>query len=196
MIDRLSGVVEALARPKPIGVLSALVAVFISAFQVLSLKIRRESGGIRPLDPQFFYRADRVYAVLDAFGERGRRYYRVYNLVDFFFPPVYALLLSAAISNSFRPAIRRDRRFRAVILIPMIAGCFDYLENACIFALLRTYPARRDRLASICGFLTAAKTITLIIGMLMIVVGSIGRIAKLLQPVPELPEADAPGAAS
>jgi hypothetical protein len=178
MIGRVSDAIKPIATLEAIGILSALFALFAVVFQVLGRKIRSHSGGIGPLDTQFYYSAERANATLAAQGEQGRRLYRSYNLVDFLFPPVYALLMAASITHSFQRLFGRDSAALRLNLIPLLLAAIDYLENACISALLAAYPRRRDRLATAAGFLTATKTILLLLGLLLIAAGLVGSMIK------------------
>lgn len=173
-IGRLSDAIESIATLRAIGALSALVGLFVAVFQALSVRIRAHSGGIRPLDAQFYYSAERAHATLAAQREPGRRLYRYYNLVDFLFPPVYGLLMAASITHSFQRLFGRDSGALRLNLLPLLTAAADYLENTCIFVLLATYPRRWDRLATVAGLLTAAKTILLLLSALLIAAGLLG----------------------
>jgi hypothetical protein len=174
MISRLSGAITPIATLKAIGVLAALFGLFVVVLQVLGRKIRAHAGGIRPLDAQFYFSADRAHATLAAQGEEGRRYYRYFNLVDFAFPSVYGLLMAASITHSFQRLFGRDSAMLRLNLVPLLAAAVDYLENACIFALLAAYPRRRDRVATAAGLLTATKAILFLLSLLLVAAGLLG----------------------
>ena len=53
------------------------------------------SGGVGPIDLQFFYTPDKVYSMVSAYGESGRASYRLFELTgDIIYPIIYTLFLA------------------------------------------------------------------------------------------------------
>jgi len=141
---------------------------------LLGTKLPPQEWWGRTLDTQMYYTEARAYRVLDSQGDAGRRVYRIINLVDFAFPPVISLLMSAIIIASVQRLRGPQSRGMRLSLIPLVAGSLDYAENVCIFSLLATYPRRLPRVARIAGILTAMKTATYLLGLALTAGGGLG----------------------
>lgn len=174
MLDALVHQIQPLATPRRIGRLATLFSVFVVVFQYLGTKLPPQGRWGRTLDTQVYYTETRAYRLLDAQGDAGRRAYRIANLVDFAFPPVISLLMSAIIIASVQRLRGPQSRWMRLSLIPLIAGSLDYAENVCIFSILATYPRRLPRVARIAGVLTALKTATYLLGLALTAGGGLG----------------------
>lgn len=104
------------------------------------------------------FSADAVYARIATFGPEGRAAYRSITFgSDLPFPLVlFAFLIQLTRFVSERvPAL--SRRARALLLLPALAWLLaDLAENALLFHLLGSFPARHDALAARLTLLLAA----------------------------------------
>jgi hypothetical protein len=89
------------------------------------------------LDARFRYTIDDARAMVMSFGKHGvERYLRLYtDGADILYPPAYAALLTLLILRFQQPnSVLRSARF-----LPVIAACWDYLENTCHYVILTSY---------------------------------------------------------
>ena len=66
-------------------------------------KMEAGSGGTGPIDLQLFYTPEKVYSMVESYGEAGRASYRAFELTgDIIYPIVYTLLFSLVITWLFQ----------------------------------------------------------------------------------------------
>ena len=71
------------------------------------------SGGVGPIDLQFFYTPDKVYSMVSAYGESGRASYRLFELTgDIIYPIIYTLFLACLLPGYSSDDIQRHRHPR------------------------------------------------------------------------------------
>ncbi|HKJ38667.1 MAG TPA: hypothetical protein VJ972_07810 [Anaerolineales bacterium] len=121
-------------------------------------KIEAGSGGTGPIDLLFFYTPEKVYSMIESYGEAGRASYRIFELTgDIIYPIVYTLFFSLAITWLFQrgfPAVSNMHKYNVV---PFGAWLFDLFENLCIVTMLSIYPSAPATLAWIATFFTMIK---------------------------------------
>lgn len=116
------------------------------------------TGGATILDMTFTTSPDQVYATLGALGEAGRAFDLAYIVpLDMVFPLSYALLLAVAISWLLFQILPAQSPWMRANLLPVIAGAADYCENACVIALLLSWPARLDPVAVLASVMYVVK---------------------------------------
>jgi hypothetical protein len=92
-------------------------------------------------DMSFFYSADDLYRMAEAYGEEGRgAYIRARFTFDLIWPLVYTLFLATAITWVFSKAFAPDSRWQRVNLAPLVGALFDYLENLSTSLIMGRYP--------------------------------------------------------
>jgi hypothetical protein len=140
----------------------ALIALIIfGSFIALVLPIqsaqtKATSNGADSPDMSFFYSADDLYQMAEAYGGQGRAaYIRVRFTFDLLWPLVYVFFLATNISWVNQKAYAKDSRWQLLNFAPLAAGLFDYLENICTALVMFRYPAHTpvvDRLAPLFTF--------------------------------------------
>jgi hypothetical protein len=132
-----------------------LVFFWLAPGGVLALR-RRAGGAIQP-DARLGYGPRTLYALLDAYGQEGRRGYRRMLLVDTAFPIVYGgtLFHFAAALAAGRPGLAPAAAI--VRCAATAAAAFDYGENVLLLTVLGRYPARALAIARAAGLCTSAK---------------------------------------
>lgn len=155
-------------------ILSALLIVildFIKESPVSLIQFEKITKGTRLLDMTINYSPEKAYEMMESYGKEGRRYYlhRI-EPIDTLLPASYSLFLTVIITLIFKmlPAGKYLNRLQ---LVPILAGLFDYLENCCIIIMLLNYPARLLAVAKISNVFTMAKTILILLSILIIFTG-------------------------
>jgi hypothetical protein len=151
--------------------LFAAFGVFASIFIITHLfnfpggmKALRTSMNYQPIfDTQSATSAEEVYSRIENFGEAGRQSYMTFTYTaDLIFPLSFLLLLALlAKFTAERTTLSRSQR-RALVLLPFLWFSSDVVENAIVFTLLSSYPAKNIFLMTALGPVTTAKFILLL----------------------------------
>jgi len=133
-------------------------------------KMEASSGGTGPIDLQLFYTPEKVYSMVESYGEAGRASYRAFELTgDIIYPIVYTLFFSLFITWLFQRGFPSNSKMQALNVIPLGGWLFDLLENLGIVTMLSVFPSTPDALAwvtataTLIKWLFAAATIVLIL---------------------------------
>lgn len=132
----------------------------VAAAVVLDVALLLLPPGRTILDARAYYDADTALAYLDALGPSGRSAYALHECVDLAFIATYTLLLRAL-------GTRWQAKPRALLFAPSTA---DVVETAGILVLLAA-PSRP--LATVVGYATLAKWLTLIVAVVTLVRASL-----------------------
>ena len=88
-------------------------------------KIEASSGGVGPIDLQFFYTPEKAYSMVSAYGEVGRASYRLFELTgDIIYPIVYTLFFSLFITWLFKHGFATDSNMQKLNVVPFGAWLF------------------------------------------------------------------------
>lgn len=140
--------------------------------------IKEVSNGTGIFDTETYYGAAYVYQVLDNLQPAGRHaYLQMMFIFDTILPLSYSLALAAVLTIVLRRAFP-ESGLRKLNLLPLLAGLFDYLENASIITMLLKYPVHLEGFAAMAGYFTLAKWIFSWISLLLIVIGFIAWAVK------------------
>jgi hypothetical protein len=173
MLDKISETLKKYAN-------GWLVLVFLAGEMVFNAvllprqqaKIEAASGGVGPIDLQFFYTPEKVYSMIAAYGEAGRADYRMFELTgDLIYPIVYTLFFALLVTWLFQRGFARDSRMQKMNVIPLGAWLFDLLENLGIVTLLSIYPSTPAVLAWIAALFTLVKWLFAAATILLILIG-------------------------
>ena len=101
------------------------------------------NGGIQPLDLMFFATPDKLFDMIEKYGEYGRPFYRNVELtVDIIYPIVYLFFFGLLISWLFQRGFALSSPMRKYNITPLGMWFFDLLENIVIVILLSIYPSQ------------------------------------------------------
>ena len=138
------------------GVLFVLLFWLINGSLVGTSRLAEITGGPNILDFQFGYTPEVAWALLESLGEEGRAFYlsRIVPL-DVLFPPAYAGFFALCTGLLLRKS--NLGRFALLTAIPVFGLLSDYLENACIVAMLLRFPETAPMAARLGNVATVAK---------------------------------------
>ncbi len=98
--------------------------------------------GIGSPDGSFFYNAERLYRMAEAYGPEGRAaYIRARFTFDLIWPLAYLLFFATGISWVYAKAFAPGSPWRLLNLFPLLGAIFDYLENLGAATVMARYPA-------------------------------------------------------
>ena len=115
-------------------------------------------GGIQPLDLMLFATPEKVFSMIERYGEFGRPFYRNVELtIDIIYPVVYLFAFGLLISWLFQRGFAPQSKMMMLNVMPVGAWFFDLLENINIVTMLSMYPAKPVALAWLLMALTTVK---------------------------------------
>lgn len=77
--------------------------------------------------------------ILSSYGDEGINFYNQIQIVDFFAPVFFGLLLSLI---SFRLLYLIKGKYYFIGYFPLLLTVFDLVENGIIYSILKTYPEK------------------------------------------------------
>jgi TPR repeat protein len=138
--------------------------LFIGSLQALMRigeRFPAHAAGATPFDLQNDLEAAEVYPQIAGYTEQARELYYAFTLIDYAFPFFAGLFISATVAFALRysmPRFYEGLAARKLLLIPMLATAFDWLENVVAVSIIALYPAEAGWLP---GLLVAAKKLKL-----------------------------------
>jgi hypothetical protein len=123
-------------------------------------------------DLSFFYTAQDLYDMAEAYGADGREaYIRARFTFDLIWPVMYTLFLTTAISWLFVRAISPYSWLRITNLVPILGMVFDYLENISTSIVMGRYPAQTAIIDSLAPFFTLLKWVFIVGAFVLLMAG-------------------------
>jgi hypothetical protein len=150
----------------------AIVISFLAWFWLAPggvLDLRRLANGEIQVDVRSTYSPDKLYGLLDNYGEAGRQSFRRNLLVDMVFPAVFVLAIWS-VANLLHGG--NEAVPIAVMIVKgtaIAAACFDYGENILLLRILQVFPVRSDfsaRSASLCTSMKGLSYVLTIVALI------------------------------
>jgi hypothetical protein len=147
----LFGCLDRTARPWPLAVMLAVIAVWRTLMQRVLDRLL-ETSGKSILDYEILYSRQRVVEVFSAYGVEGMRLYKQFMAYDLAFPALYGVFFASLIHFGVR-----GTRYRLIVLAPLAMALFDYLENGVFYVFIRSNPDIPGLGVAIANVMTLAK---------------------------------------
>jgi hypothetical protein len=129
-------------------------------------------GGVQPLDLMLFATPEKIFTMIERYGEFNRPFYRNVELtVDIIYPIVYLFFFGLLISWLFQRGFASTSPMRKFNIIPLGAWFFDLLENIFIVTLLSVFPSQPTVLAWILVLISTVKWFFAGASILLILIG-------------------------
>ena len=78
--------------------------------------------------------------LLKSLGSDGRKAYLTIQIpIDLVYPGMFAVSYALMITWNFKQGLLQHSRVYLLAFVPVFAGLYDYLENACIVAMLYAF---------------------------------------------------------
>ena len=151
-----------------------LLDAFFSGFLLPLIQgmLQGGQGDVQPLDLMLFATPEKIFGMIERYGEYGRPFYRNVELtVDIIYPIVYLFFFGLLISWLFQRGFAPDSPMRKFNVTPLGAWLFDLLENIVIVILLSVFPSQPIALAWILTLISTVKWFFAGASMLLILVG-------------------------
>ncbi len=132
-----------------------------------------DAGDAGTPDLSFYYSVGDLYRMAEAYGEQGRAaYVRARFTFDVVWPLVYTAFLCTATSWVYGRAVRPGSRWRRANLAPLLAMCFDFLENLSTSLVMYRYPDKTAVVDALAPVFTMAKWV-LVSGSFVLLLGGV-----------------------
>lgn len=129
-------------------------------------------GGVMPLDLMLFAAPEKIFGMIERYGEFNRPFYRNVELtVDIIYPIVYLFFFGLLISWLFQRGFASSSPMRKYNILPLGSWFFDLLENMAIVTLLSIFPSQPTAFAWILMLLTTVKWLFAGASILLILTG-------------------------
>jgi hypothetical protein len=133
-------------------------------------------------DMMFTYSPASIYQKLVQFGAQGRSDYRIFIIkVDFLFPTVYGLFFSMVATIGFSRLFAARPSVQKLSLLPLLTSIFDYSENVCFLAMLRSYPRELTNLEKLANIFTLAKWLFAAVSIVLLLIAAIGMLIRSIR---------------
>lgn len=121
------------------------------------------------LDLRMQYSPEEVKDLMAQMGEEGRAINRfISGRIDMIYPLIYGLfliLLLVRLSSTLK-----YRRGPWLLLVPILAMLFDYLENIQVLRMLRQYPDISKELVAFSSLMSSLKWLFVLAALLLVVI--------------------------
>ena len=132
-------------------------------------------GGVQPLDLMLLATPEKIFGMIERYGEFNRPFYRSVELtVDIVYPIVYLFFFGLLISWLFQRGFAPNSSIRKFNIMPLGMWFFDLLENIVIVTLLSVFPSQPTMLAwiltlisTIKWFFAGASSMLILVGLVM-----------------------------
>lgn len=141
------------------SVFALFAGVFFGSSAPFAIPTVEAACGQAPPDVRFTSSPAEVGGFLEACGVAGREAYRAMQLADLVYPLVFALFIASSLALVISHLAPRRPALLALAALPLVASAFDYVENACAWLALASYPEAAAS-NSVLGLASAAKTAT------------------------------------
>jgi len=163
-------------------VIMILFVVFV--LPAASAYSEHKGGTTRSPDTSFFYTADDLYNMADAYGNQGRNAYLLMRFTfDLAWPIVYLFFMLAVLVNLLRGF---DEKLCNLLYVPVIGTLFDYLENIFAAITIGRFPKKTPIIADLTPIFTMIKWVMLGLAFILMVIFLIIKIIKLFKKKKQL----------
>lgn len=141
------------------SVFTLFAGVFFGSSAPFAIPTVEAACGQAPPDVRFTSSPAEVGGFLQACGVAGREAYRAMQLADLVYPLVFAVFIASSLALVISHLAPRRPALLGLAALPLVASAFDYVENACAWLALASYPEAAAS-SSVLGLASAAKTAT------------------------------------
>lgn len=154
---------------------SALVVFLLFIVLVLpgqASKAEADASSAESPDMSFYYTAEDLYQMADAYGEEGRGVYvRARFTFDLIWPLVYAIFLITGISWVYQRSFALGSLWQRANIMPLLGALFDYLENISTSVVMVRYPSPTAVLDMLAAIFTMLKWVFVIGSFALLLAG-------------------------
>lgn len=132
-------------------------------------KLYEVYGDVTMPDTRFTYSLNEITAVFNTLGQEGLNVWGQAHMLDFLFPLTYMFAMAFGLNMELR-SLFPDSKAKLLVLIPLLAGIADYVENILVLTQIAAYPGLSELVIVIASAVTSLKWILLGVGFVIIFV--------------------------
>lgn len=160
----------------------AFVAFNLLVMSPAYRRIETFSGGVGAIDFLIVYRPEKVYDMIAAYGQTGRRFYATIALtLDTIFPLLMALTFGLTLARVYPRGFSREGVLHRALLVPVAAMTADLLENTAIATMLLSYPDRVRAVALLASSCSTVKWTAVGAEVLLLIIGLAAWLVRALR---------------
>jgi uncharacterized membrane protein len=118
-------------------------------------------GDVTMPDMRFTYSITEITAVFNTLGQEGLNVWAQAHMLDFLFPLTYMFALVFGTNMELRRLYPNNTNAKKLVLIPLLAGIADYVENFLVLTQIAAYPSFSGSVIMIASAITSLKWILL-----------------------------------
>ncbi|MBV6395459.1 MAG: hypothetical protein HFACDABA_01035 [Anaerolineales bacterium] len=149
MLEKISGKFHAWATGWRVIVFVLLDLLFMAFIMPVTGALMKSGTGLeQPLDLMMFSTPEKIFAMIERYGDTTRMFYRNVELtLDILYPIIYTIAFGLLISWLFQRGFKAGHRLQRWNVVPVFAWFFDLLENIAIVTLVSVWPLQPVALA-------------------------------------------------
>ena len=159
---KIIGLIQKYSTGKNVAVLFVMnMAAYVTIIFYSIPKVVGAAPAMKLFDVSpFGYTMAYAISLLHAIGPEGRHLYLSLQLpLDFIYPGLFIISYSFLFALLLKKNYDLESKVYFVLFIPILAGVFDYAENALVIMMLRAYPDLNATLVNSASFMTIMKGI-------------------------------------
>lgn len=167
--------------------MSVTVSLLFIAFVLPEFNnlINSVSSGMGLPDKLFYYDAEKLRQMVQAYSEEGRGIYVKCALTyDIAWPTIYIGFLCLSISRLNNFSFDPDSGLKLMNLTPLTCALFDALENLNLSMVMLTFPDTMEIWLNTAGIFTACKWMAVLLSFSVLIGSVIHAVLKQLRKVP------------
>jgi len=161
-IDRMSTL-----RNLVVMILTSFIVVMVMAMLTQTL-VYDVYGDVTMPDTRITYSPNEITDVFNTLGQEGLNVWAQAHMLDFLFPLTYMFAIAFGLNMEIRRLSFDSSNVKKLVLIPLLAGIADYVENILVLTQIAAYPNLSEIVIMIASTVTTLKWILLGLGFLII----------------------------
>jgi hypothetical protein len=137
------------------------LGVYLTMLSYSIPRVLEYSGGMKILDLiPTGYNTEYAQKLFETLGETGRDIYLFQQIpLDMIYPGLFAVSFSLLLAFLFKKAFSATSKIQNLVVVPVFAGLFDYLENIGIIIMLTSYPDFYAWVVSVTNIFSISKSL-------------------------------------
>ncbi len=150
-------------------ILTSFIVVMVMAMLTQTL-VYDVYGDVTMPDTRITYSPNEITDVFNTLGQEGLNVWAQAHMLDFLFPLTYMFAIAFGLNMEIRKLSFDSSNAKKLVLIPLLAGIADYVENILVLTQIAAYPNLSEIVIMIASAITTLKWILLGLGFLIIFV--------------------------
>ncbi len=163
-LDRLSNI-----RNLAVLIIASIIVVSIMGIATQTF-VYSIYGEVTMPDTRLAYSFSEIVDVFNTLGQEGLNIWAQAHMLDFLFPLTYMLAMVFGMNMEIRRIYPDNTNIKKLVLIPILSGIADYVENVLILTQIAAFPSLSESVIMIASAVTTLKWTLLGVGFAIIFV--------------------------